>query len=112
MITGIGLNYKMRAFRIALGLTQEEVADMVGTSNVTVSLYERGLIDSGWAQKISDALYAVKEKQANKYGYWYDAFIELQTALNEITVWTDLNGRVPVEVIKRAKELSAAFTNI
>ncbi len=106
------LNYKMRALRLAVGLTQEELAALIGVSNCTVSLYERGLIDTEYTQAISDALHGIKEKLAARYGYWYGPYIELQAALNEITVWTELEGYVPAEVIKTAKDRTVAFQNV
>ena len=111
MDNGIGLNYRMRAFRLALGLSQEEVGELVGVSNVTISLYERGLIDSEYSQPISDALYAVKEKLVARYGYWYDDYIELETAMTEIRVWIELEGHAPTDVIRRAKDMAVAFSN-
>ena len=106
------LNYRMRALRLALGLSQEEVGAIIGVSNVTVSLYERGLIDSSYCNDIAGALYDVIQVKVGRYGYWYDSYIELQTALNEIQVWIELEGHAPVDVIQRAKDKAAAFEKV
>lgn len=107
-----GLRYRLRALRLALGLSQEEVADIIGVSIPTMSLWERGLIDSEYGQAITDALNSIKEKQSKKFGFWYDGFVEAQTAMNEVTVWIELEGHAPTEVIKRAKDMALMFSNL
>ena len=107
----IRLNYKMRALRLALGLTQEEVGELIGCSNVVISLYERGVTDSSFAHNIASTLYGVKQRMVDKNGYWYDCYIELQTALHEMQVWQDMQGYVPEHILKNAKTLAAAFSN-
>lgn len=105
------LNYKTRAYRLALGLTQEEVADMVGISGVSVCLYERGVTDSDYADKIMAVLDDVCDRMTEKYGYWYKSYIALSTSLNEIKVWTEFNGHVPEDIIRQAKDHAVTFSN-
>ena len=107
-----GVCYKMRAFRMALGLSQEEVGEMVGASNAMISLYERGLYDSCYATKIQEALHAVKKSKIEKYGYWYERYIECLTALNEVEVWSELEGHIPESVIRKAKDAAVIFSNV
>ena len=40
---------KLRHVRLLRGLTQAELAEKIDTSNVTISLYERGLRDPSFA---------------------------------------------------------------
>ena len=49
---------KIKEYRKSAGLTQEELADLVGASNVSISLYERGIQspDIEMLKKIATAL--------------------------------------------------------
>ena len=106
------LNYRIRAFRQALGITQEELGALVGVSNFLISLHERGMYDvDGRQNELMQALYEVQQRKAAVYGYWYNNYVELQTALNEVQVWIELEGRAPTEVIRHAKDLAVAFSN-
>jgi transcriptional regulator with XRE-family HTH domain len=49
---GIGENIKR--FRHAAGLTQQELADLVGTSKATICRYERGVIENIPSDKIEN----------------------------------------------------------
>lgn len=107
------MNYRMRALRKALGVTQEEVGAIIGVSNVIVSLYERGLIDgSGYDNVIYQALYSIRERMVKKYGYWYNSYIDLKASVIEVEIWTDFEGHVPDSVIRTAKDCAVAFSEI
>lgn len=105
------LNYKMKAMRLALGLTQDELGGLVGISGVVISLHERGLIDSSYATAIESKLQDVWEKKVAKYGYWYNYYLSLQSATNEIQIWLDAEGYVPDGVMNNAKACAVAFSN-
>lgn len=106
-------NYKMRALRIALGISQGEMAELVDVSTSLISMYERGTIDGGSLENnINASLSAIRDRMIEKYGYWYDSYVELKTSTNLIDVWIEFEGYVPIEIIKKAKESSAAFMNI
>lgn len=107
------LCYKLRALRQALGLSQEEVADMIGMSNAFISLWERDLIDgTDYENDISQALHQVKERMVNTVGYWYSAHIDAKAALYEIDAWMELTGHVPTSVIKHAKACVVQFAEV
>lgn len=54
------MNYRLRALRMALGLTQKAVAEMCSCSPTYISLYERGKINnSGRENDIYQALHLV-----------------------------------------------------
>jgi DNA-binding XRE family transcriptional regulator len=97
------LNYKARAYRLALGLTQEEVANRVGISGKSVCVYERGIADSMYATQIMAVLNEEYARMAEKHGPWYKSYIPLSTALNEIKVWIDFEGYVPESIVRAAK---------
>lgn len=105
--------YKMRALRKACGITQEELADLLGMSTAFVSMYERGLVDTtGYDNDINAILHGIRERLVEKYGYWYDGYLELKTSMNLMEIWYQFEGHCPMEVIQRVKDCSAAFCNI
>lgn len=106
------LNYKARAYRLALGLTQEEVANRVGISGVSVCVYERGIVDSMYATQIMAVLDDECAQMTEKLGPWYKSYITLSTALNEIRVWTDFEGYVPESIVRAAKRAAKNYSII
>lgn len=106
------LNFRIRAIRQALGLTQDEVGGLVGISGVIISLYERGLIDSKYGPSIESKLNDVWTMYTKKYGAWYNSYLSLQAATNEIQIWMEINGYVPENIVKKAKACALAFTNM
>lgn len=106
------LCYKLRALRQALELTQEEVADMIGTSNAFVSLYERDIIDgTDYENDISQTLHKVKERKEKAVGRWYGAHIDAKAALFEIDAWMKFEGHVPANVIHLARDCTRCFSD-
>lgn len=106
-------HYKMRALRLALGLTQEELSEMAGVSTACISMYERGLIGGETLENdVNTCLLIIRDKLIEKYGYWYDTYIELKTNLNLLDIWIEFEGRAPIEIIQKAKESAAAFVHI
>ena len=105
--------YRNRAMRMALGLKQEEVADLIGISIGMVSMYERDLVDGeAYDAPIANALNEVKARMVQKMGYWYNAYIDNKAALHEIEVHLELDGNVPAEVISHAKTCAIVFSGV
>lgn len=105
--------YKNRALRMALGLTQEEVAALIDVSIATVSLYERDMIDGSYYDNIiSQELLSIKDRMVNRIGYWYDAYIDNKAALHEIEIYLDFDKTVPKEVIAYAKVCAVRFSEV
>lgn len=106
-------HYKMRALRLALGLTQEELGELCGVSHTYIGLYERGVVDcEDLENNVNTSLLRIRDKQIEKYGYWYDAYVELKTNLNLLDIWIENEGRAPIEIIQKSKESAAAFVHI
>jgi transcriptional regulator with XRE-family HTH domain len=106
-------HYKMHALRLALGLTQEELGELCGVSHTYIGLYERGTVDGEYLENnVNTSLSGIRDKLIEKYGYWYDAYIELKTNLNLLDIWMEFEGRAPIEIIQKAKESAAAFVHI
>lgn len=107
-------HYKMCALRLALGVTQEELGELCGVSHTLIGLYEqRGVIDGECLEiNVNTSLSCVRDKMIEKYGYWYDAYIELKTNLNLLDIWIKNEGHAPIEIIRKAKESAAAFVHI
>lgn len=108
----IRMYYRARAKRQAVGLTQDELATLVGVSNVTISLYERGYQGSTYDVDIMKTIDNVWNTLVEKYGYWYDAYLNMVTGANEVKVWADFEGHVPENIIRKAKEAATAFASI
>lgn len=103
--------YKNRALRMALGLTQEEVAAMIGVCTATVCMYERDLLDGDtYDNQIAQALGGIRKHQNEKYGYWYDAYVDNKAAMHEIEIYLEFEKTVPTEVIKYAKACAQRFS--
>lgn len=103
--------YKMRALRKALGITQEEVGAVLGVSNVIVSLYERGLIDgSAYDASISQALNDIRAELVKRHGDWYNDYIDMRAATEEIAIRMRFDGNVPDRVIRMAKDCAVKFS--
>lgn len=106
-------HYKMRALRLALGVSQEELGELCDVSHTMIGLYERGVIDGEYLEiNVNTSLSRVRDKMIEKYGYWYDAYLELKTNLNLLDIWMEFEGRAPIEIIQKAKESAAAFVHI
>lgn len=106
-------HYKMRALRLALGVSQEELGELAGVSHTLIGLYERGEIDGQYLEfDVNTSLSRVRDKLIEKYGYWYDTYVELKTNLNLLDIWIKFEGRAPIEIIQKAKESAAAFVHI
>lgn len=106
-------HYKMRALRLALGVTQEELGELCGVSHTLIGLYERGVIDGeDLKNNVNTSLLSVRDKMIEKYGYWYDAYIELKTNINLLDIWIENEGHAPIEIIQKAKESASAFVHI
>lgn len=107
------IHYKMRALRLALGLTQEELGELCGVSHTLIDLYERGVInDEDYKINVNTSLSIIRDKLIEKYGYWYDTYIELKTNLNLLDIWIEFEGHAPIEIIQKAKESASAFVHI
>lgn len=105
------LCYKLRALRQALGLSQEEVADMIGMSIAFISMWERDIIDGmDYENDIARALHQVMERKVKAVGYWYRVHIEAKAAMYEIDAWMEFVGHVPPLVINRARECTLRFS--
>ena len=106
-------HYKMRALRLALGVSQEELGELCGVSHTLIGLYERGIINGeDLKNNVNTSLLIVRDKLIEKYGYWYDAYVELKTNLNLLDIWIEFEGHAPIEIIQKAKESAAAFVHI
>lgn len=106
-------HYKMRALRLALCLTQEELGELCGVSHTYIGLYERGVIDcEDLENNVNTSLSCVRDKLIEKYGYWYDAYVELKTNINLLDIWIENEGHAPIEIIRKAKEAASAFVHI
>lgn len=106
-------HYKMRALRLALGVSQEELGELTGVSSTYISMYERGTVDGEYLEiNVNTSLSRVRDKLIEKYGYWYDSYLELKTNLNLLDIWMEFEGRAPIEIIQKAKESAAAFVHI
>ncbi len=106
-------HYKMRALRRALDVSQEELGELIGVSSTLISMYERGIVEGkSINDEVNLSLSMVRERLVDKYGYWYDAYIELKCATNLLDTWVKLEGHAPLDVIRRAKECACAFMNI
>lgn len=106
-------HYKMRALRLALGLTQEELSEMVGVSTACISMYERGLIvGEALKNNVNTCLLIIRDKLIEKYGYWYDVYLELKTNTNLLDIWLESEGHAPLEIIRKTKESAGAFMNV
>lgn len=106
-------HYKMRALRLALDVSQEELGELCDVSHATIGLYERGVIDGeNLENNVNTSLLRIRDKLIEKYGYWYDVHVELKTNLNLLDIWMEFEGRAPIEIIQKAKESAAAFVHI
>lgn len=106
-------HYKMRALRLALGVSQEELGELTGVSSTYIGLYERGVLVGGYLENnVNTSLSGIRDKLIEKYGYWYDAYIELKTNINLLDIWMEFEGRAPIEIVQKAKESAAAFVHI
>jgi transcriptional regulator with XRE-family HTH domain len=106
-------HYKMRALRLALGVTQEEIAELVGVSTVLISMFERGIVGGETLKNnVNTSLSTIRDRLIEKYGYWFDAYVELKTNINLMDIWIEFEGHAPMNVIRKAKESAAAFVHI
>ena len=106
-------NYKMRALRMALGVSQEELGDLIDVSTSLISMYERGTVNNEELEiNVNTLLSRIRDKLIERYGYWYDAYVELKTNINLLDIWMEFEGRAPIEIIQKAKESAAAFVHI
>jgi len=106
-------HYKMRALRLALGVSQAEIGELVGVSATHIDMYERGLKHFDMVEsEVYTALSDIRDKYIEKYGYWYDIYIELKTDINVLDIWVEFEGHAPTEIIKKAKESASAFVHI
>ena len=80
-------HYKMRALRLALSVSQEELGELTGVSSTCISMYERGIVDGEYLEiNVNTSLSNVRDKMVEKHGYWYDAYVELKTNLNLLDI--------------------------
>lgn len=106
-------HYKMRALRLALGVSQEELGELCGVSHTLIDLYERGVInDEDNKINVNTSLSIIRDRLIEKYGYWYDAYVELKTNINLIDIWIEFEGHAPIEIVQKAKESASAFVYI
>ena len=104
MINTNTINYHMRAVRIALNISQEELAVMIDKSIAYISLWERGLINNeSVTNDISQALDTIKQRGISENGEWYGAYIDTLSSMIEIDVYKRLTGSVPDAVVKLSK---------
>lgn len=79
-----------KAVRMALGKTQEWMANKLRVKRTTVALYEKGedckLYSEEYQTKISTALSGEIERQIGDRGAWYKDIINLKIAINTIDV--------------------------
>lgn len=106
-------HYKMRALRLALGVSQAEIGELIGVSTTHIDMYERGLTDDNMVEyEVYTALSGIRDGYIEKYGYWYDIYLELKTDINLLDIWVEFEGHAPTEIIKKAKESASAFVHI
>lgn len=79
-----------KAVRMALGKTQEWLANKLRVKRTTVALYEKGeeckLHSEEYQTKIATALSGEIERQIGDRGAWYKDIINLKIAINTIDI--------------------------
>lgn len=106
-------HYKMRALRLALGVSQAEIGELIGVSSTYIDMYERGLNHFDMIEsEVDTALSGIRDKYIEKYGYWYDVHLELKTDINLLDIWIEFEGHAPIEIIKKVKESASAYVHI
>ncbi len=102
------LCYVIRAYRMAIGVTQMELAYAIDRSAGFVSMYERGLADgSGLETKMRRFLVKVA-KQKKLDSDFYDA----KATLILCDIYTKQKGDAPSDVLENAKEKCRKFANM
>lgn len=99
------LCYVIRAYRMAIGITQADLASSVDRSGCFISLYERGKADgSGLETKMRRFLLKVaKQKKLDP------EFYEAKAALILCDIYRKLDGTVTSDVLAYAKEKCRVF---
>lgn len=108
MIKDANLNFVIRAYRMALGMTQTALGDAIGKSNAFVSLYERGLTD-GCGYEVDMQRVLIKElKKAQGGKEFYDA----KAALILCDIYRKREGCAPLKAWKTAGKACKRFSEV
>lgn len=101
------LCYVIRAYRMAVGVTQTDLAEAVGRSAGFISFYERGKAHgSGLETQMRRFLDKIaKRKKIDP------EFCDAKAALILCDIYRKMEGRVPSEVLKNAKEKCRKFVD-
>jgi DNA-binding XRE family transcriptional regulator len=102
------LNYTIRAYRMALGMTQKDLGASIDKTNVFISVYERGYSDGNGAE--ADMCRVINERLASAPGgrEFYDA----KAALILCDIYRKKEGHTPLSAWKIAKKCCREFGKI